>query len=282
MRKSKIYNIDLEELKFLVNTSNSMKEILFKLNMSVSGNSVAILRERISEENISFDHFYKKVANSYTLEEILVENSPYKSTNSLKWKLLKLGLLENKCYLCNLEPYWNGMDLTLVLDHKNGINNDNRLANLRLLCPNCHSQTPTFAGRNVKREENTCKNCSKVISNRSQYCRSCYKEINHSKPKNNEIKPKKHKKKKKHCTQCNVLISDGSKNNLCVSCLAFQTRRVDRPSKEILERLIQDHPLIYIAAQYGVSDNAVRKWCKYYGLPYRRKEIEEYFKQLTT
>jgi 5-methylcytosine-specific restriction endonuclease McrA len=52
--------------------------------------------------------------------------------------------------LCGQQPMWNGKQLVLILDHINGINNDNRLENLRLLCPNCNSQTPTFAGRNAR------------------------------------------------------------------------------------------------------------------------------------
>ena len=74
------------------------------------------------------------------------EESNYSRWN-LKRRLIKEGLLENKCEVCNQPPMWNGATLVLVLDHKNGKNNDHRLENLRLLCPNCHSQTPTFAGR---------------------------------------------------------------------------------------------------------------------------------------
>lgn len=81
------------------------------------------------------------------LNEILVENSSYSRTK-LKERLLENGMLRNECYECAGGPEWNGKSLVLQLEHKNGINNDNRLENLAILCPNCHSQTDTFSGRN--------------------------------------------------------------------------------------------------------------------------------------
>lgn len=63
--------------------------------------------------------------------------------------ILKNNLLEYKCSECGITD-WNGKSLGLQLDHINGINNDHRLENLRFLCPNCHSQTPTFCGKNIK------------------------------------------------------------------------------------------------------------------------------------
>lgn len=86
-------------------------------------------------------------------EDILVEHSTYSSTHNLKRRLIRAGLLEEKCVWCGLTDTWNGKMLVLQLDHINGISNDHRLENLRLLCPNCHSQTETYCARNLKRAD---------------------------------------------------------------------------------------------------------------------------------
>lgn len=80
-------------------------------------------------------------------EIIFSENSSY-STGVVKERILKLQLLQYKCDICGISN-WNGNDLVLELDHKDGNNRNNLLSNLRFLCPNCHSQTDNFRGRNV-------------------------------------------------------------------------------------------------------------------------------------
>lgn len=75
---------------------------------------------------------------------------PTTSTSSIKKTIISQGLLEYACYICSNEGEWKGQPLVLQLDHVNGDNKDHRLVNLRFLCPNCHSQTETFCGRNDK------------------------------------------------------------------------------------------------------------------------------------
>jgi Helix-turn-helix domain len=85
------------------------------------------------------------------IEAQLIENCKHSRTH-IKRKLINLGLLQNKCADCGQLPIWLGQPLVMVLDHINGISDDYRLDNLRLLCPNCNSQTETFSGRNIKRK----------------------------------------------------------------------------------------------------------------------------------
>ena len=101
-----------------------------------------ILRE---EDYVSNSKYVKK-----PIEVYLVNPSNMDGTH-LKRRLLKEGLLEDKCLICGLTE-WCGMEISLHLDHINGNKYDNTLKNLRILCPNCHSQTSTYCGRNAKYE----------------------------------------------------------------------------------------------------------------------------------
>ena len=132
----------------LIENSSSTAEVLKTLGYSVKGNSWAykIVSERMNKLNV---HFGKKlVINSQgkqeklPLEKILTTDSEYNRTK-LKDRLVQEGLKEYKCECCGITE-WMGNPISLQLHHLNGIHNDNRLENLQLLCPNCHSQTENF------------------------------------------------------------------------------------------------------------------------------------------
>ena len=85
----------------------------------------------------------------FSNEQVFVENSTY-PRHRLKERIIREKLIEHRCAECGIGSEWNGKKLVLQLEHKNGKNNDNRLENLAFLCPNCHSQTHTYAARNRK------------------------------------------------------------------------------------------------------------------------------------
>jgi 5-methylcytosine-specific restriction endonuclease McrA len=83
------------------------------------------------------------------------------SRRNVKLRLLRLGILENRCSVCGLSD-WQGKPLIVHIDHINGIKDDHRLENLRMLCPNCHSQTQTYGGRNIGRRKHLQKAAANV------------------------------------------------------------------------------------------------------------------------
>ena len=131
--------IEKEELEQLVKTRNSFSEILRKQNKSISGAAIKILKNKLDDYGISYLFLNEKeIRKQIPLEEVLIENRPYKSSD-LKKRLIKEGLKEDKCELCGCSNEWNGKPLILQLDHINGNHFDNRLENLQIVCPNCHS-----------------------------------------------------------------------------------------------------------------------------------------------
>lgn len=83
-------------------------------------------------------------------EDVFVENSTY-ARHRLKERIIKQELIPYECSVCGMPPEWQGKPMSFVLDHINGINNDNRLENLRFVCHNCDSQLPTYKSRNIRK-----------------------------------------------------------------------------------------------------------------------------------
>jgi hypothetical protein len=134
--------------------------VLQQLGLHPTGANYVGMHRHFARLNLDTSHFtgqghLKGKTHSWTpsrpLAEILVDNSPIRNHPKLKRRLIREGLLTNCCALCGLGPKWQGKPLVLVLDHINGNRADCRLENLRLLCPNCNSQQPTFAGKNKGR-----------------------------------------------------------------------------------------------------------------------------------
>jgi 5-methylcytosine-specific restriction endonuclease McrA len=161
-----------------------------------------------------------------------------------KKRIIQDKLIPYKCSFCGNIGIWRGKEITLQLDHINGINNDHRLENLRFLCPNCHTQTPTYGNKKEKiqiikylKVPNICAECGTGIEDRAKHCKAC------------ENKSRK---------------------------VQLKLRKVIRPAKEELYKMLQHTSFLHVGHMFRVSDNAVRKWCKAYEIPhtsgyYRKK-----------
>ena len=155
--ENKIYKLTNQEFIDLVKSSLNTSEVLFKLGYTTKGNSWGYtqIKQRMKELNLSTLDFRKKSTlleinnqNKLTQEELFCKNSKHPRT-VLRRTIINEKLIPYKCAICGIVE-WNGKNISLELDHINGENNDNRLENLRFLCPNCHSQTITYGSKNKK------------------------------------------------------------------------------------------------------------------------------------
>lgn len=147
-----------QQLRTAIENALSIRQALINLNVKPQGGNYDVIRKAIKKYKIDASHFLGKSTNKgktsaprRNIGEYLNNNFAIGS-NRLKKRLIKEKLLTPRCYMCDLNT-WLGLPITLELDHINGNKHDNTLSNLRLLCPNCHSLTPTFRGRNKKKRE---------------------------------------------------------------------------------------------------------------------------------
>jgi hypothetical protein len=226
------------EARAAIASSRSFSEALRKLGMRAAGGNHRTLRkyaERIW--HIPTDHFDVRVAQREQLRnrevrplaEYLTEHSSY-SRSALKRRLFSEGLKERWCELCGVGERWHGRPMSLVLDHINGVHDDNRLENLQIVCPNCAATLDTHCGRNKPR---VCPGCGGVFRPERDVQRYC------SQP-------------------CWTASAEHQ------ALQAAQPRKVERPSYEQLVAELVEMSFVQVGAKYGVSDNAVRKWLRGY------------------
>ena len=149
-----------ERIVEAVKASRSFAQVLVRLGIRQGGGAQARLKRRVQRLGLDTSHFsgqaWRKgshipVTPALPLEKVLVIGR-FTPTNKLKQRLIEAGLKERRCEICRGEN-WNGQPIPLELDHINGRRDNNRLINLRLLCPNCHAQTSTYRGRNIGANE---------------------------------------------------------------------------------------------------------------------------------
>jgi len=226
----------LEQFAPIVRASRSYSDLTRKMGLPTGhGNRKTMIRY-ITKYGLDISHFdagYEQRRRvdmaKVSLQELLVENSECSSIPGLKKKLFKFGVKTNLCEECGQGEEWRGKRISLHLDHVNGNNKDNRIENLRILCPNCHAATETYCNKN------------------NSYAKSL---------------PKKVRPRKDNCPECGA--EKGTKSSRCLGCDHKRQRRAERPNYNSLSTDVASLGYEAVGRKYGVSGVSIKKWLKSY------------------
>ena len=224
----------------VVSSSYSIKECLEKLGCPSGHGNYPTFYKYKRLYNIDTSHFTRKEVKNTKNKGEYRPVADYKNENpaAIKGSIFLRKLIKEgyKEYRCEKcgITEWNGEEIKLQLHHLDGNHYNWDVDNLQVLCPNCHSQTDNFCGKATRR------------------------------------------KKKAFCKNCGKPISNDNETGLCLKCLHKEKRKVDWPSKEELSFLLENEKGNFsaVSRKFGVSDVAIRKWCRHYGLPDKSKDYK--------
>lgn len=245
-----------EQARAAIAGANSWTEALRRLGYCPTGGNPATLKKYAKAWGISTEHFdpYRGVMEGIRkprrpLEEILVEHSTYSRSN-LKQRLYEAGLKQPRCEMCGQGEIWRGRHMSMVLDHINGVRDDNRLQNLRMVCPDCAATLDTHCGRSIESPPplRNCARCGEMFRAKYRQQRFCSRH-------------------------CGTRREHGpARSDRGVPCP--ETRKVERPPYEQLLAEIKATSYLAVGRKYGVSDNAVRKWVRFYQRQIEREALD--------
>jgi transposase-like protein len=230
-----------DAVRAAVAESFSYAEVLRRLGIRTAGGNHRTIRKYVDDVwEIPTDHFDPRAGRAAgpsrratPLAEILVERSTY-HRGHLKRRLLAEGIKQPMCEMCGQGEVWRGQRMALILDHVNGVHDDHRLENLRILCPNCNATLDTHCGRHNRR-----KHADRICP----VCATAFRPANGG---------------QQYCSW-----SCGGRGERSRRVQRAQ-RRVERPPYEQLLAEIQEVGYLAVGRKYGVTDNAIRKWRRAY------------------
>jgi hypothetical protein len=238
-----------DEARAAVESSFHYTEVLRKLGLRPAGGNHKTLRHWVDEVwKIPTDHFdpdrhlrLRARTRTQPLDEVLVEHSTY-NRRTLKHRLYETGLKERRCELCGQGEIWRDQFMGLILDHINGVPDDNRLENLRIVCPNCNATLDTHCGRKnrIPEEPRECPVCGGEFAAKFPAQRYCSRVCGRRSPGARDPHPER--------------------------------RKVERPPYDRLMAELAESNWSRVAGRYGVSDKAVRKWVRWYEADEERRK----------
>ena len=284
-------NQNIGQLKESVAIATSWKSLCRILNITYGAGNIAKLKRSCITNEIDYSHF-NTLRESTGRENkdinIFLSNQQPITSFRLKNLLFHNKLKECKCEKCN-QSDWFGDPIPLELHHKDGNNKNNNLDNLEILCSNCHALTTNFRAANKKEgkvrkyisDEQLIEAVEDSYTRREALLKvgmvgygGNYERINrviqkyNLQFKKNEIQAKKEQEiediRKRFEENGETYQLSGNPNWRHEP--KFFQRKVERPSKELLEQLIKERSLRQIGQDYGVTDNSVRKWCVLYNI----------------
>lgn len=230
-----------EDYRIAAANSETIADMCRALGIAPVGGNYGTILRNVAKYEIDISHF---LGQGHTKGKILKEKPV--SNEVIKKRLILLR--SHQCEKCK-NSTWFERPITLELEHIDGDNTNNDLENLLLLCPNCHSQTPTWRRSKSSllpkppKEERICQKCNTNKSGRASICHSC--------------------RKTKQCS-CGALMHVSSRK--CKDCNDKKDTKIIWPEDSDLLQMISDSSYSAVGRNLGVSDNAIRLRLKRKGL----------------
>lgn len=274
-----------EDIRQIIETSNSYAQVARKMGYGdvISGAVYRTIHKIIDELELDISHFS---GQSWSKNKVDISKYKYGTPLNSGQALRDLSILRSRrCEQCGLTK-WNEQEIPLEVHHKDGNYLNSELSNLVLLCRNCHALTENFGSKNRRKkvDDETLIEALRTTNNvrqalikvgltaKGENYNRCYDLIH----KYNIIQLNKENTREiKRCKRCGRPIAT-STAKLCRDCAHEIQRVCERPSREELKRKVYTRPFLQIGKEYNVSDSAIRKWCTYYSIPYKKKDIKRF------